>query len=172
MEKVNISFLAPAVFQQQWATTTVLGSISWLWINSKHHQQHTIQTFHKHLLPVINCQQFALFYLNQQPIAYITWAMFDEEAEQAYIQDNRSLLLHPQYWNSGSRMWLIDWFAPFGHSIYLKNIIQNQIFPTSVVRFLYHRSEQTKAKILHAKGVAVTAQEYQYWMQHNPLPAL
>ena len=78
MENQNISFLAPSLFQQHWSITEVLGSIIWIWMHSPHHQQYTIQTFRQHVIPAVNCHQFAIFYPDQQPIAYFTWAMFKE----------------------------------------------------------------------------------------------
>ena len=169
MENQNISFLAPSLFQQHWSTTEVLGSIIWVWMHSPHHQQYTIQTFRQHVITAVNCHQFAIFYSDQQPIAYFTWAMFDEHAEQAYIHNNRSLLKHPQNWNCGTRMWLIDWFSPFGHTLYLKKIIKNQLFPTSVSRHLYHRGHQKQVKIMLAKGAAISPEEFAYWIENNPI---
>lgn len=167
MEPMQI--IAPSVWKQRWSETEVLDAITWLWLQSSRHQQHTLAMLGQHLLPAIHHRQFALFSHGQQPIGYITWAFFNEAAEQSYIKSNVSLLNQTDHWQCGERMWLIDWFAPFGHSMTISRIMARRLFPSTIAHALHHHGETTGLHINIFKGVAVSPAELAYWQQQNPV---
>lgn len=165
-----IQVIAPALIPQAWSQSSVLGSLTWLWLQSKNHQQYTLHTFGRHVLPALDHRQFALFVEQDQPVGYISWAWFNEEAEQAYIQSNQSLLAHPEWWHSGHRLWFIDWFAPFGHTPHMKKMWRSHLMPTEIVCALHHKGEQTGFRINAFPGAAISHEELLYWRTHHSLP--
>ena len=167
MEPIQI--VAPGIWVQPWSETEVLGAVAWLWLQSPRHQQHTLAIFGQHLLPAIRRRQFALFSQGQQPIGYITWAFFYLTVEQTYITSNVSLLNQPEHWQCGGRMWFIDWFAPFGHSMVISRIMARRLLPTTTARALHHHGDTTGLRINTFKGAAVSAAELAYWQQQNPV---
>lgn len=93
--------------------------------------------------------QFALFCKGTQPIGYISWAYFDEVAQAHYLESDRHLRDNSD-WNCGDNIWLIQWFAPLGHSHQMRSAVR-QLFPSTTVRALYHKGSDKGLRILTFK---------------------
>lgn len=65
-------------------------------------------------MPPILLQQYQLFNVDRKIVAFAAWAYVSEEVE-ARLQRP-----HPKMaavdWKSGDRLWMVNLFAPFGHT--------------------------------------------------------
>lgn len=121
------------------------------------------------LLPPIKLEQFILFYKNNTPIGYVTWANFSASVEKIYIQSHFNLLEDENYWNCGDRSWVIDFFAPLGN---YKDILKitRELFPNSIGRSLSHAfTGDINKDVLTHKGVNITRAEAAEWNRLHPL---
>lgn len=149
----------------------VLGSVTWLWMNSVNHQSMPLHDLRSIVLPAIETQQYILAVEQKgtevKPIAYTSWANFDAEAEANYIQ-NAAMSISTHARQSGDRMWMLDWLTPFGHSRPFMAIVRNLLGPNSV-RTLYHRGHERGMRVMHLHGDATSASQAQQWWQSRPI---
>src|SRR5699024_443562 len=93
----------------------VLGAAVWLWMHSPLHRDAPLHTLPDLLLPVIKHRQYVITTEQGRPVFFMSWAWLSQEAEARYL--TQPAILMPQSdWNSGDRMWVCDWVAPFGHT--------------------------------------------------------
>ncbi|MDO5640377.1 MAG: toxin-activating lysine-acyltransferase [Neisseria sp.] len=164
----DIDVIAPALFPDEpWNEAEALGAMTWLWLQSAHYRHHLVSEMAAWVLPVLKNGQFALFSRHARPLGYITWAYFDEAAEQRYLESNLSLLQN-QDWQSGDRMWFVNWFAPLGHSREIKSIAA-RLFPNQCARSLHHRGNERGMKIMLFKGKNMSAAQLDSWDKAHPL---
>lgn len=143
----NIDIISPHLFPNEpFNETEVLGAILWLWSNSPKYCQAPLQDAMAHILPILKNGQFALFSRNYCPIGYCSWAFFNEQTEQLYLQSN-DILIKDLGWNTGDIMWFIDRFAPFGDSRIMKKAL-SQLFPNQQAYSLYHRGSEVGKRIM------------------------
>lgn len=74
---------------------------------------------------------------------------FDEVAQAHYLQSDRHLRDNSD-WNCGDNIWLIQWFAPLGHSHQMRLAVR-RLFPNTTVRALYHKGSDKGLRILTFK---------------------
>nr|EJN5126790.1 toxin-activating lysine-acyltransferase [Escherichia coli] len=92
----------------------VLGAVVWLWIHSPLHRDAPLHTLPDLLLPVIKHRQYVVATEQGRPVFFMSQAWLSLDAEARYL--TQPAILMPQSdWNSGDRMWVCDWVAPFGH---------------------------------------------------------
>ena len=89
-----------------------IGKIVWLMGQSKAHQAHDVADLHRVVLPPVAFQQYRIWETEDYPVGYMSYALFNEEAEAAFISNSR--FMEPEDWKSGDRLWLVDFIAPFG----------------------------------------------------------
>ncbi|MEN2865849.1 RTX-I toxin-activating lysine-acyltransferase ApxIC [Mannheimia haemolytica] len=128
----------------------LLGTITWLWMNSSLHKEWSCELLARNVIPAIENEQYMLLIDNGIPIAYCSWADLNLETEVKYIKDINSLT--PEEWQSGDRRWIIDWVAPFGHSQLLyKKMCQK--YPDMIVRSIrFYPKQKELGKIAYFKG--------------------
>ena len=78
-------------------------------------------------------------------------------------------MYQPTSWNSGDRMWIINWFSPLGHSALMKSLMARYLMPTQCFRSLYHRGDERGFKVLTFHGAAVSKQEKAAWIADHPI---
>ncbi|SUO92469.1 protein-lysine palmitoyltransferase [Suttonella indologenes] len=145
-----LNIISPKLYpNEQWNESEALGAITWLWYQSPTHRQVPIVEMMTYVLPVLKNGQFALFCKGSQPIGYISWAYFDEVAQAHYLQSDRHLRDNSD-WNCGDNIWLIQWFAPLGHSHQMRLAVR-RLFPNTTVRALYHKGSDKGLRILTFK---------------------
>lgn len=104
------------------------------------------------MLPALDNGQFALFAEQGSILGYFSWAMLSPETEAQYLQSD-SVLHTPANWQSGSRIWIVDWFAPYGDSLKIKTLTRRYLFSNQPEAYaLYHRAEPGKARIVRFAG--------------------
>lgn len=167
----DIEIISPALYpNEQWNEAEVLGAMTWLWILSDNCKNLTISDIALHVLPTIKNRQFAVFSQNSQPLGYISWANLDEQSEAKYVSSEPWIYTHSN-WNCGDRMWLINWFAPLGHSALMKKLIETHLFPHQCFRAFYHKGLAESPKIMNFKGKSLTNLDAKNWNIQHPILA-
>lgn len=165
----NISLIAPSHYpHEHWSEAEVLGSLMWLWQYVPSLKNAPLSYLMTRVIPYIQHRQFAVFVENDRVIGFVSWAFLNSDTEQKYIQ-SQGLPLSIEESNSGERLWIIDWFSPFGRSKMIKNLIAQQLFPKSGMRSLYHRGRETGLKVMSFKGDLMSAQDFNYWQNEHAL---
>lgn len=148
----------------------VLGSAVWLWMQSKSHWGYKLHTLTHLLLPAIKSGQYILASQNNQPVFYLAWANLSEEAESRYLND-ASAGLQACDWASGDRPWIIDWIAPFGHSIKVERALRSHLWRSGIARSLYHHGADKGIRVMGLFGKDVTLQTARDYYEQHPLAA-
>lgn len=153
-EARDLQFIAPQYIQQAWTEAEVLGSTVWLWMNSSNHNELPLHALSAALVPAIKRRQFILVSEGGQPVFFVSWALLSYEAEQRYLETHQ-LLMRGEDWQSGDRMWFIDWVAPFGHTQEIFEILRRGFFRDVFARSLYHRSSERGRRVQYFFGQSV-----------------
>lgn len=127
-------------------------------MHSPSHRNFPVHTLPVLLLPAIKNRQFIMMSEAGRPVFYISWGNFSEEAKQRYLTHS-PLLIPETDWNSGDRMWLLDWVAPFGHTAVISHLLKIQIFTNRCARGLYHRGNARGLGVRTFKDMAVLREE-------------
>ncbi|KZL22628.1 toxin-activating lysine-acyltransferase [Pseudovibrio sp. Ad37] len=134
------------------------GKIAWLWSNSELHKDWTVNLQAGFALPAIAKEQFCIVEQGGFPVAYCSWAFFDQETEEKYILNPS--LLNPDSWNCGDRLWFIDWISPFSarYTWALRSEMAKQ-FPTKIARALRVKKGNSRGRIATFAGLGLTQQD-------------
>lgn len=159
-----LKLIAPHFLQSDWSEASVLGSTVWLWMNSQNHNELPLHSLSSALLPAIKRRQFILASQAEQPVFFLSWALLSAEAEQRYLQGHQ-LEMTPEDWDSGNRMWFIDWVAPFGHTFEISQILQKGLLKQAYARSLYHRAPERGRRIQHFFGQSIPPSERRHLKQ-------
>lgn len=129
----------------------LLGRLSWLWMSSPIHRNWSTELLARFTLSPIALNQYMLIERDNYPVAYCSWAYFSLQAELDYLMD--ATYIDPNHWNSGDRLWFIDWIAPFSKndSIEMKNQLIEK-FPQSVGRALRFKPQNKKMRVMEFNG--------------------
>lgn len=166
----ELDIIAPALIDQAWSESEAFGAATWLWMHADTRRELPLQWLASLLLPAIEHRQFLIASTEQRPVCFLSWACFDEAAEQRYLEGPPQAL-HSIDWNSGNRMWLIDWIAPFGYTRALASLLSKQLFANRWARSLDHRGNERGFRIKTFHGCAVDPAEAGLWFRKHP-PAL
>ncbi|MEK8258037.1 toxin-activating lysine-acyltransferase [Escherichia coli] len=146
----------------------VLGAAVWLWMHSPLHRDAPLHTLPDLLLPVIKHRQYVVATEQGRPVFFMSQAWLSPEAEARYL--TQPAILMPQSdWNSGDRMWICDWVAPFGHTPDMSRLVRQDIFPRQCWRSLYHRGHETGLRVMNFSGAQVSREEARQWRVQHPL---
>lgn len=93
-----------------------------------HRQQKLGDYFRAEILPAIWNNQIR-FYLDDRgiPAAMVTWAWINEDIEHDIHETGRALI-HAE-WQSGDRMFINDWIAPYGNLRHYVRDMMDNVFP-------------------------------------------
>jgi cytolysin-activating lysine-acyltransferase len=167
MQFGKLDVTAPGLVDEQFNEAEVFGSAVWLCMHSESHREAPLHTLSALLLPGLKHRQFVLATQAGKPVFYLSWAMFDAEAESRYLASPQ-LSMQEEDWASGERMWIVDWIAPFGHTRTMSRLAR-QLFADRCVRSLYHRGDDKGLRILTFHGVGVLTQEARSWFETHPV---
>jgi len=145
-----------------------LGAAVWLWMHSAQHRDIPLSVLPTLLLPAIKHQQFVIASRDDKPLFFLSWAWMDEAAEHRYL-NGPGILVEPQDWTSGNRLWLRDWVAPFGEQFALRRLVSSTLFPHLCGRSLYHKGAERGQRVMQFRGDDVTLQQFRHWQQNTPL---
>lgn len=171
MSQSSLSLISPCVAPTGKSEAELFGAMAWLWMQSSTHRHCPLHELERLILPALKTGQFVLALdksPRQQPAGLVTWANFNAQAEERYLQTlDRTLQLGD--WQSGDRPWILDWVAPFGHSQAMTRDAQ-RLFNQSVYRALHHKGDQRGLKVLHFRGANITAKQAAEFWAARPLP--
>ncbi|WP_425251657.1 toxin-activating lysine-acyltransferase [Janthinobacterium sp. NFX145] len=174
MNTSSLDIIAPALGLPGHSEAEMFGALAWLCMHSKNHRYLWLASLNQSLLNPVKRQQFMLASTLvdgvQQPVAYIAWANFDADAESRYLADGNHSLMRPEDWNSGDRMWIMDWVAPFGHTASFVREVSTRL-PESCFRFLYHKGDETGMQVKTSRGCAVSKAQAASWWSARPMMA-
>lgn len=168
MRMAPITVIAPGLLDQSWSEAQVLGSAAWLWMHSASHRDLPMHTLPVLLLPAIKNRQFLIGFEDGRPAFYLSWANLSVDAERRYLASN-PLLMPQTDWNSGDRMWVLDWIAPFGHTAQARRAVMKQLLANRLWRSLYHRGNERGMRVKTFRGAAVMPEEAQEWFNTHPV---
>lgn len=163
--------LAPRLIEGEFNEATAFGSACWLWLHSDRHRNIPLHTLATLLLPAIKQRKFILVSEVGRPVFYMSWADLDEESESRYLRHSPEQMRNED-WDSGDRLWILDWVAPFGHSKAMTRLVHNLLLSSRTARALYHKGTQTGMRIKELHGVAVHPREARAWFERHPVAVL
>ncbi|GKX57151.1 hemolysin C [Leminorella grimontii] len=170
MMKQDINVIAPALTGKPVDEAFILGSAVWLWMHSPLHRETPLLALQDVLLPAIKHRQFVMAFENNRPVFYLSWAKLNEATESRYLQKD-VMHLATSEWDSGERLWFIDWIAPFGHTRAMNNWVRSRLFAGNFcARSVYHRQHKPHGKsIQQFRGVAVPLAVATHWFDSHPV---
>lgn len=99
---------------------TVLDCL-YLFNKSDDHRLYTIAEFNHYCLFPLLYNKAHLFYENDRPIGFVTWAWFTPEEADEFLSErwmpSEAVWKRPDSIDDEHQLWGIDFIAPFGHSI-------------------------------------------------------
>lgn len=122
--------------------------------HSNLHNATSLKATYIMVMPAIVLGQYLIMEDNNEGIVgYVSWAKFSTEAEQKYLDDPRKLELSD--WNSGTRVWVIDFICLAGKDSVnkLMHTLRHQIFANDIVRAIRLKADKTRRRTLVYKGV-------------------
>ncbi len=97
------------------------------------------------LEPPLRLGQYKLLGTKGFARAALTWAGLSPDAERRLAVER--MALRPEDWNSGSSVWLMDFFAPFGHVEQIVPMLSHN--PALMrLRTLWHNRDGSNARII------------------------
>jgi cytolysin-activating lysine-acyltransferase len=106
--------------------STVLGDIVFLFLHSPLHRGWPIFLIERNVLPAIHHKQFRLYHDDKgRPIGYLSWAWLTDEHDAKYQMG--AYALRPSDWIGGSNAWIIDFVAPFGHTMAIRRHMRKEL---------------------------------------------
>lgn len=112
----------------------ILGQVAWLIMSSPVHKHLFVTDFEWLVVPPVLQRQFRIFKRENVPVAYVSWALVNEEVEQRLVSGVRKLA--PGDWKSGDRPWLIDLVTPFGGAENFLADLKAKVFPDRPLKTL------------------------------------
>jgi len=115
----------------------LFGHVVWLYTQSPASRYFFIQDMESRVLPPVILDQCKLYLQSSGgslPVAYVSWAYLNDEAEEKFIATQR---IAPNDWKSGENTWLIDVLAPFGGEQAILKELLNDVLKNSEVSMLY-----------------------------------
>lgn len=90
----------------------LLGTVSWLMLAGVATRHSLLSDLEWRVMPALMLNQAKLYWREEMPVAYVSWARLSPEVERRYQQPPHRLA--PAEWRSGEAVWLVDMVAPFG----------------------------------------------------------
>jgi cytolysin-activating lysine-acyltransferase len=141
----------------------LLGHIAWLWSQSPLHAHWPCHLLQTQVIPALGHQQCVWVGDGEQPVAYASWALLSDEAQQRYVHNPNAL--RATDWRSGPHMWWIDWVAPFGHTAAIAAHLRRHVFAHRTTRALRVKRDRTVGRIIDLHGDAVPLAARQHSQQ-------
>ena len=132
----------------------LIGELTYLLAFSDLHRKYLINDIGVMFFPPIDLNQFRIYKVNDDPVAFVTWAYLTKECEGRYLSGEYSLAFDD--WKAGDRGWVMDFLAPFGHAKSVLSDLKTNVFANQVGRAVRVDSNGKIKKIykLHGANVA------------------
>lgn len=107
------------------------------------------------IMPAIMNNQFQIIRTEEYlPIAFISWALLDEESETRLLKGHKKL--KPQEWKSGKNLWIVDLICDQNHQIPALQRFKADQFPSDTVYF--PKKDEETGKLVKTKLEDILAQ--------------
>ncbi|MDB5797015.1 MAG: hemolysin activating-like protein [Paucimonas sp.] len=169
MHPSQLDIIAPGMTARTWNEAEVVGAAVWLWMQSPAHQGLALQALSARLLAPIKRRQFMLGSNAGQPLFFLCWARFSVAAEARFLETG-PVGMPEADWDSGDRLWIVDWVAPFGHTNLLARLVRRHLFRRQAGRMLYHRSQERGRLVKTFRGKLLRREDARLWFETHPLP--
>ncbi|MBB3286906.1 MULTISPECIES: toxin-activating lysine-acyltransferase [unclassified Rhizobium] len=102
-----------------------LGCMAFLALQSPLHRRWLVADMETNFVPALKAGQCKIYFFGpDNPKAFVTWALVDEERHLKLMSDG--LTPHESKWASGDNLWFIDVVAPYGDAaMVIRDMRQN-----------------------------------------------
>ena len=104
----------------------MLDHVIHLLTQSDFHKNWKVDQISRVIIPPVNLQQCTGIIEDGYLVAWCSWAFMDEEKGDKFLDGVYTM--QPDSWSSGTRLVMMDFVAPFGHTTKLVKIVR-QLFP-------------------------------------------
>lgn len=175
MQSTPFHIIAPKLGLPGAGDAHALGAVAWLWMHSARHRKLAPTLHSRTLMAPLETQQYLVASVadddgDLMPVGYMAWANFDAQSEARYVRQSERLRMLSEDWNSGDRMWITDWVAPFGHERALRELVAT-LFADSCFRLLLECGEAPLPRVQTLRGEQMSVAAEQSWWQQRPLAA-
>lgn len=148
-----------------------LGTVAWLLLHSELHKNLPMHQLATMYLPAIKSGQYILGIENDTAVFYAAWTKMSFEEERKFLTYG-PLAITPDSWQSGDRVWFMDWVAPFGHSQQIFRQLRQSLWPSMLTRALYLPPNKNKAmRLMQVHGLGVSQLTARQYFESHPLAA-
>ena len=112
----------------------VIPEILWLLTQSPTHKYMFLADMEWYLLPPITLNQFRIFRHEGRALAYVAWAMVNDEVDARLRKG--IVRLKPIEWRSGKLVWITDLVAPAGGTEPMLKSLKEQVFKDVTVNLI------------------------------------
>ena len=130
--------------------SSVLGEVTWLMTQSELHRDWPVSSVVQWAVPAIMSKQCRIYRKDGRPVGYVSWAWLSAKTESRFAKDPTSL--QPVDWQSGDRLWLIDWIAPWGGTSAIARDLRTNVFPDDVARGMRWKKDSDTLNIYYLHG--------------------
>lgn len=141
----QLAKLARAHAQKVLKKVPAMGPIVWLMMSQATTRHTLLGELEWRVLPPLVLDQAKLYYREDAPVAFASWARLSEAVAQRYRCSPHHLTAAD--WNSGEQLWLIDVFTPFGGAREVLKDLRENVFPGRAIHQLLPDGE-AQAKVL------------------------
>lgn len=93
-----------------------------------HYSNWTLSDVEAFLIPALHAGQCKVYFDERgRPIAFITWALVDNECHEILFRHGKNPPANR--WQSGGNLWFIDIVAPLGNTLHIVRDMQRNHFP-------------------------------------------
>lgn len=112
----------------------LLGPVTWLMMQQAHSRHTLLSELEWRVMPALILDQAKLYLKDDAPVAFASWARFNDATAQRYRSPPHQLTMTD--WASGDQIWLIDVFTPFGGAQDVLKDLREKIFAGQAVHQL------------------------------------
>jgi cytolysin-activating lysine-acyltransferase len=123
----------------------VLGPVVWLMMSQAMTKHTLISELEWRVMPPLVLDQAKLYFRDEAPVAYVSWAKLSDAAVERYRCAPHQLAASD--WNSGNNVWLIDVFTPFGGAQEVLKDLREVMFKGQAIHQLLPDTQE-HAKVL------------------------
>lgn len=122
-----------------------LGPVTWLMMTSGPTRHTLVSELEWRVMPALVLDQAKLYFRDESPVAFASWAKLSEVSALRYRQSPHHLVASD--WNSGPQVWLVDVLTPFGGAQEVLKDLRENVFKGQAVHQLMPSGEAL-AKVL------------------------
>ncbi len=123
----------------------VLGPVVWLMMSHGMTRHTLVSELEWRVMPPLVLDQAKLYFRDEAPVAFVSWAKLSDAAAQRYRAAPHHLTASD--WNSGPHIWLVDVLTPFGGAQEVLKDLREVVFKGQAIHQLMPDTAE-QAKVL------------------------